>query len=274
MVEAETPGTDKAFSSWQAQVAAGSTMLRHTPTEFSEVETELLHGERLSIVGNYGQWLAAEVIFGDFEYKGFVPAADVSTILTRPTHKVTAPLAPVLAFPGLKAASIRCLRYGALVSVIDEKDHHVRVWPDGWMYKADLDHSSHAVNYVETIERLIDVPFLWGGRSPGGVDCSGMIEVGLRAAGIPCARRMVHLSKSLGSALPTTAKPSRGDFLFYTGHCAMFVSGTEVINSNGLVGRVQIESYDSLHSRMVEVRKYQFQSVRRLDERFRVPIGH
>jgi cell wall-associated NlpC family hydrolase len=133
------------------------------------------------------------------------------------------------------------------------------------MYKAHLVHPGHTVDYVETIERLIGVPFLWGGRSFGGVDCSGMIEVGLRAAGIPCARRMVHLSTSLGSALPTNAKPSRGDFLFYTGHCAMFVSGSEVINSNGIVGRVQVEAYDSLHSRMVEMRKYQFQSVRRLD---------
>jgi hypothetical protein len=52
----------------------------------------------------------------------------------------------------------------------------------------------------------------------------------------------------------------------------MFVSDTEVINCNGIVGRVQVESFDELDHRMANVRKYQFQSVRRLDERVRTAV--
>lgn len=267
MAEAAGPESEQAFRPYNARVSSGSTMLRHSPTELGEVESELLHGEPITVTGYIGDWLAAEVSFAGFVYRGFVRATDVTTAASEPTHKVVARISPVLAFPGLKAAAIQKLNYGALVSTIGEKDHHVRIWPDGWMFKKHLECRDYkTADYVESIEGLMDVPFVWGGRSPAGVDCSGMIEFGLRAAGIPCARRMVHLSTSLGTELPKGSRPARGDFLFYSGHCAMFVSSTEVINCNGIVGRVQLESLDELHHRMTNERKYQFQSLRRLDE--------
>jgi hypothetical protein len=267
MAESAGPESEQAFRPYNARVSSGSTMLRHSPTKLGEVESELLHGEPITVTGYVGDWLAAEVVFAGFVYKGFLRATDVTTAAREPTHKVVARLSPVLAFPGLKAAAIQKLSYGALVSTIEEKDHHVRIWPDGWMYRKHLEGRDYkTADYVESIEGLMGVPFVWGGRSPAGLDCSGMIEFGLRAAGIPCARRMVHLSKSLGTELPKGSRPARGDFLFYSGHCGMFVSETEVINCNGLAGRVQVESFDELDERMRNVRKYQFQSVRRLDE--------
>jgi hypothetical protein len=273
MSEATGPESEQAFRPYNARVSSGSTMLRHSPTELGEVESELLHGEPITVKGYVGGWLAAEVSFAGFVYRGFVRATDVTTAASEPTHKVVARISPVLAFPGLKAAAVQKLSYGALVSTIGEKDHHVRIWPDGWMFKEHLECRDYkTADYVESIEGLVGVPFIWGGRSPAGVDCSGMIEFGLRAAGIPCARRMVHLSTSLGSELPKGSRPARGDFLFYSGHCAMFVSDTEVINCNGIVGRVQVESFDELDHRMANVRKYQFQSVRRLDERVRTAV--
>ncbi|MHB8267405.1 C40 family peptidase [Bradyrhizobium sp.] len=273
MAEAAGPESKQVFRPYNARVSSGSTMLRHSPTELGEVESELLHGEPITVTGYLGDWLTAEAIFAGFVYKGFVRATDVTTAASEPTHKVVARLSPILAFPGLKAAAIHKLSYGALVSVIEEKDHHVRIWPDGWMYKKHLAGRDYkAADYVEAIEGLMGVPFVWGGRSPAGLDCSGMIEFGLRAAGIPCARRMVHLSTSLGTELPKGSRPARGDFLFYSGHCAMFVSDMEVINCNGLAGRVQVESFDELDDRMRNMRKYQFQSVRRLDERFRAGV--
>src|SRR4051794_1249252 len=256
-----------ADAPYNARVAGGSTMLRHEPAELGEVETELLHGEALTVIGSSGDWLAAEVSFAGFPYRGFVRAADVTTAACEPTHKIVARASPVLAFPGLKAAALYSLSHGALVTVIGEKDHHVRIWPDGWVFKTHLQLPDYkTADYVESTEGLMGTPFLWGGRTPAGVDCSGMIEFGLRAAGIACARRMIHLSQSLGSELPAGSKPARGDFLFYSGHCAMFVSETEVINCNGMAGRVQLETFAALDERMRNVRHYQFQSVRRLKE--------
>lgn len=257
------------FAPHDARVGCGSTMLRHSPSVTGEVESELLHGELLSVTGYLGEWALAETRFGEWPYKGFVKAVDLTSAVYEPTHKVAVRSSPIVSFPGIKAAALMQLSYGALVAVVEEKDHHVRLWPEGWMFKAHLeDIDQRHPDYVATIEGLAGVPFLWGGRSHAGVDCSGMIEVGLRAAGIPCARRMVHLAKTLGTPLAEGSAPARGDFFFYSGHCGMFVSESEVINSNAMVGRVQVERYAVLQERMV-IRKYEFQSIRRLDDHLR-----
>src|SRR3954447_3817685 len=148
---------------YNARVAGGSTMLRHEPAELGEVETELLHGEPLAVTACNGDWLAAEVSFAGFPYRGFVRAPDVTTAASEPTHKIVARASPVLAFPGLKAAALYSLSYGALVTVSGEKDHHVRIWPEGWVFKTHLRLPDYkTADYVESIESLIGTPFLWG----------------------------------------------------------------------------------------------------------------
>ena len=249
-------------------VLVGSTMLRLTPEGTGEVETELLHGESLTVTGQAGNWLSASVMFGQWRYTGYVETKDVGTIAFNPTHRVAVQRTPVLAAPALKAVAIDHLSRGSLVQVVEAGRFHVKTFPSGWIFTEHLvPIATKEADYVATIETLVGVPFVWGGRSTFGMDCSGMLEFGLRLAEISCARRMIHLSTSLGEALPENEKPERGDFLFYSEHCGMFISENEVINCNGKVGCVQIERFDELHHRMTRERNFIFQCIRRLPRR-------
>nr|WP_281375163.1 NlpC/P60 family protein [Aquabacterium terrae] len=114
------------------------------------------------------------------------------------------------------------------------------------------------------MRRFVGTPFVWGGRSSFGLDCSGMIQLGLQLAGVSAPRAMADMSDTLGRRVEEEGGPLPGDFIFYSGHCGMFVDESHVINSNGKAGRVQIEPFDELHHRMVNVRQYMYIGHRRL----------
>ncbi|WP_435257506.1 C40 family peptidase [Thioclava sp. FR2] len=85
---------------------------------------------------------------------------------------------------------------------------------------------------VSVAESLLGTPYLWGGNSAAGIDCSGLVQVALVACGQPCPGDS-DLQQQVGSAIPEDAPLSRGDLLFWKGHVAMVVDETRLIHANG-----------------------------------------
>jgi cell wall-associated NlpC family hydrolase len=254
------------------RVITGGAALHEEPSPTGVLETQLLYGEELAIHGEVGDWWDASMAFGEFAHRGFVARAALAAATgPQPTHRVWERWTPLRSIPRLKAVVLERLSLGSLVAVLDEAEDHYKVWPHGWVFKTHVRPLSHREpDFVASIRGFEHTPFVWGGRSSFGMDCSGMIQLALALAGLPAPRAMTDMMEHLGRPVMGTGDtPGRGhragDFLFYSGHCGMFVDAEHVINSNGKAGRVQVEPLDALHRRMTEVRGYTFAGTRRLD---------
>jgi cell wall-associated NlpC family hydrolase len=110
-----------------------------------------------------------------------------------------------------------------------------------------------AKDFVAVAEQMVGAPYLWGGKTRQGLDCSGLVQTALHAAGIDCPRdsdmqqaelgRTVEIGKDLGGL-------ERGDLVFWKGHVGMMVDGFLLLHANAHHMAVVIESLDAAVSRI------------------------
>jgi cell wall-associated NlpC family hydrolase len=102
---------------------------------------------------------------------------------------------------------------------------------------------------VTVAQGFLGTPYLWGGNSRGGIDCSGLVQMALHACGVPCPADS-DVQKSLGMELPEDAHLHRGDLLFWKGHVAMVVDDTTLIHANGHSMNVALEGITACIARI------------------------
>src|ERR1043166_1425165 len=196
--------------------------LRRGPAPDAELMTQALKGERVTIYDRNGEGFAWGQLGSD-GYVGWLPESTLTKRLTTPTHKVAA--LSTLAFPGpsIKLPPVMSLPMGACVSIVHE-DATFAVTPDGHhlprQHLGPLD--ARASDFVAVAERFVGVPYLWGGKSAFGIDCSGLVQVSLTSAGTGCPRDSDMQCDALGRELNAAESKhlKRGDLIFWNGHVA------------------------------------------------------
>ncbi len=182
-------------------------------------------------------------------YVGFVEAACLSRDPPAPTHRVGAPSTFAFAEPSIRAASFGPLSLNALVTVVEESGVFVRVAVAGWVPRRHLAPvGCFARDPAAVAESLIGAPYLWGGRSHLGLDCSGLIQQSLHACGIACPRDADQQSL-LGAAIGA-GDHRRGDLIFWRGHVGMMLDRGRLIHANAHHMAVAIELLDEAISRI------------------------
>ena len=120
----------------------------------------------------------------------------------------------------------------------------------GWAVSAHLsDQGSHAADYVETAKAFLGVPYLWGGRSSLGLDCSALVQIVLARAGIACLRDSGQQETTLGRARPLDRPPARGDLVYFPDHVAIALDAEQVIHANSHAMLTTIEPLANLVAR-------------------------
>jgi cell wall-associated NlpC family hydrolase len=208
--------------------------LRERPAADAMLSTQALKGERVTIYDRNDEGFAWGQLNGD-GYVGWIPDAALAKPVSAPTHKVTA--LRTFAFPGpsIKLPPVETLSIGARVTVVRDDGAFAltdegRYLPRGHVGGID----AMEMDFVAVAERFIGTPYLWGGKSSLGVDCSGLVQLSLTAAGTGCPRDSDMQQDGLGRELsPAEMKHlKRGDLIFWKGHVAIVRDASTIVHAN------------------------------------------
>ncbi|MEJ2374525.1 MAG: NlpC/P60 family protein [Pseudolabrys sp.] len=238
------------------------TPLRRQPSHAARQDTEALFGERIMVYETTEEGWAWGQLASD-GYVGWLSANALARPGPAPTHKVTVPRTLCFPAPDIKKPPLAALPLGAHVTVA-RQDERFAVTAAGWHIPAVhvTPVEAKAADYVAVAESLMGAPYLWGGKTSLGIDCSGLVQVALQAAGRPCPRDSDLQEGALGSRL-AFSDLRRGDLLFWPGHVAIACDGDSLIHANAFHMAVAIEPVADAVAR-IKAAGSEVTSVRRL----------
>ncbi|MBS7540493.1 C40 family peptidase [Ancylobacter lacus] len=199
--------------------------LRREPDPHGSLVTEALFGETMTVYDLDAEGWAWGQLDAD-GYVGWMPAEALAAPGPAVTHKVAALSTPAFPGPSIKLPPEALLPFGARLSVV--RTHERFLVTEGGLHVF----AGHLVpvaareeDFVAVATRFLGLPYLWGGRSSAGLDCSGLVQVALNACGVACPRDSDMQERApdslLGPAVPFAgdiAALRRGDLLFWPGH--------------------------------------------------------
>jgi cell wall-associated NlpC family hydrolase len=216
------------------EIADALAPMRSGPSCDAELSTQALKGERVTIYDRNVEGFAWGQLNSD-GYVGWLPDSALAKPAAPPTHKIIA--VRTFAFPGpsIKLPPVDTLVMGAMINVV-RAEAPFAVTREGWYLP--LPHigsiERHAEDFVAVAERFVGTPYLWGGKSSFGIDCSGLVQVSLNAAGTGCPRDSDMQQDGLGRALDPAEpeKLQRGDLIFWIGHVAIVRDADSIVHAN------------------------------------------
>jgi cell wall-associated NlpC family hydrolase len=214
-----------------------SEPIRSEPSHDGRAVSQLLHGEGFAVVDVAGEWAWGYSLHDC--YVGYILQAALGPV-TAVTHVVHTPAALLFAEADIKSAVRAALPFGAaLTGVADDRFlatahghvhlRHVRAI------------AAHEADPVAVAERMLGLPYRWGGRGGDGFDCSGLVQAALAACGIVAPRDSDQQMAELGAEIAADVPLMRGDLIFFPGHVGFMVDGDRLIHANAHWMAVTVE---------------------------------
>ncbi|WP_226933539.1 NlpC/P60 family protein [Pseudogemmobacter faecipullorum] len=227
-----------------ARVAVALAPLLNCPG--GAVDRQLLWGDGVTVIDQREGH--AFVMAAKDGYCGWLAEAALADP-RQATHRVISPATHLYPDARVQAPPLTPLYLNALVTVSGAEGAWART-PEGLIpagHLAPLDQTG--ADPVALAESLLHSPYLWGGNSAAGIDCSGLVQMAFHAAGRACPADS-DLQRSFGSPLPETADLRRGDLLFWKGHVAIVSGSDQIIHANGYTMSVAYEKLSEAVSRI------------------------
>jgi Bacterial dipeptidyl-peptidase Sh3 domain/NlpC/P60 family len=247
---------------WRRRIILGAAPLRRSPSHKASLDTEALYGETVIVYEEQDGWA-----WGQLErdgYVGYLPAAALGAP-AEPDHRLAVPRSFAYPGPSIKLPPLLALSLGARFAV-RAREGDFAVNAEGlhvyFPHLAPL--AAVANDFVAIAERFLEVPYLWGGRTSQGVDCSGLVQTALSEAGIDAPRDSDMMEAALGAPIAfdeaALADLRRGDLVFWKGHVGIMRDAEALLHANGYAMRVVSEPLRAA----IERTKDPITSIRRL----------
>jgi hypothetical protein len=211
------------------------TDLHSAPSHDSGIDTQALFGENLTLYEDHEGWGWVQLA-GD-SYVGYLSMTALGEGEIVPSHVVCVNRTFVYPGANMKLPIARALPLGAGVTVETSEPPFVRIAQGGYVFAAHLRLCAmHADDFVAVAEGLVGVPYLWGGKTSQGLDCSGLVQVALAQAGVDAPRDTDLQQAALGTPLDVSDDLSglrRGDLIFWKGHVGIMRDGDRLLHANG-----------------------------------------
>jgi len=236
------------------RVAAEAAPLHRAPHPESPVETHALFGETVMLYEDREGW--GWVQLKTDSYVGYMAMNALAELGPPPTHRVRVNRTFLYPAPDMKRPPVGTLPLGAQLTALSENGAFTQIAPAGFVFSTHLcPVQSFDADFVSVAERLLHTPYLWGGKSCLGIDCSGLVQLALAQTGVTAPRdtdlQMAALGTPLlfGDDLPTL---QRGDLLFWKGHVGIMRDETALLHANGHHMLVASEPLAEARARILE----------------------
>ena len=211
--------------------------------------SQLLPGERFAVLDISGDWAWG---YSQHDgYVGYVRKSALTAPAPDPTHIVRHRIAPIFEQADIKAPVSAFLPVGSRLTGPSE-GAFLRLADGGYVHHrhvaAITDHSADAAAIASD---LVGLPYLWGGRGGGGIDCSGLVQQALaRACGLAVPRDSDQQRAAIGDAVPADAALARNDIVFFPGHVGIMIDAATIVHANAHWMSVTIEPLDAVVARL------------------------
>lgn len=208
-----------------ARITAPVEDLRPAPGAMRD--RQLLWGDEVTVYERRDGW--AFVRAAKDGYVGYLRTAALGAPRTA-THRVAVPATYLYESENLKSPDLAHLSFGARIAVVYEGRHFWQT-ADGYIPKKHLRPLDRPLTDPVTVAQLFfGVPYLWGGNSILGLDCSGLVQASYLACDLPCPGDSDLQEAALGRE--TYAPPQRGDLWFWKRHVGLVVDDETLIHAN------------------------------------------
>jgi cell wall-associated NlpC family hydrolase len=243
----------RALDGRSYEVSEPTAPVRRAPSPDAPLDTEALKGERVTVYETTEEGWAWGQLAAD-AYVGYIPVGALRE--------------PVFPGPSAKLPPVEALPLGCRLAVARVEEPFAVTASGGYVpacHLAALDSAER--DFVEVAERFMGAPYLWGGKTSLGLDCSGLLQVALTACGVPCPRDSDMQETALGKPLRPPFDPSklrRGDLIFWSGHIAIVRDAATLVHANAFHMAVASEPIAEAIGR-IRARWGEVTSVRRLE---------
>ena len=228
------------------QCVRGVAPLLVAPHERAGRISEIRYGEVLDVLEERPDGYAWVQNRAD-RYVGYLYAKDtLSEEIAFFATRVTALHTFVYAEPSLKSVVLDRLTLGSYVRIVAESDLFFEIAGGGYVFCRHVAPAEQAqtADYVFTAGRMLGAPYLWGGRTPLGLDCSALVQLALDFAGIEAPRDSDQQREIFGRQLPMPWRDiawRRGDLVFFAGHVGIMTGYDHMIHANAFAMQVTVE---------------------------------
>ena len=230
------------------QIFEASAPLRRSPALGAPLDTQALYGEAVTVYDEAEGW--AWVQLARDLYVGYLPAAALGAP-TAPSHRVAALRTHGYPAPNVKLPPVMALSLGALATIVRAEGSFAGTADGLHLWSGHLaEQGAHEPDFVAVAELFLETPYLWGGRTSEGIDCSGLVQTALTAAGIAAPRDSDMMERALGEPVPVDGALARGDLVFWKGHVGVMRGAETLLHANGFHMKVASEPLAEARARI------------------------